>query len=328
MKKILVLFTGGTIGSNSDNGVINVSKNMGTELINAYCENFHTDVKFECRQILNILSENILFPHWERLIEILCGVDCENYSGIIIAHGSDTLCYTSALIGMFFRHIEIPVYIIASNRPINEKGSNGLFNFAGAVNQIIESEYNGVFTLYEKVYMPTRIMPADHYCDRFHSFGEDSENEFTLFRGISEKALRKKREKLFDKPIEFTNHIMKIYGYPGIDFSQFNPAGRTPAVLYVPYHSGTACTTTKYGEQYSLCEFIKKCLINDVKVYICGLKRTENMYETLHKIIETGAIPLYNISDVSAYMKLLIAYNQTDYPVGEIMRKNLYFEIV
>lgn len=328
MKKILVLFTGGTIGSTTDNGIIHVAGDGRFDLISAYRRQFSNDVKFECRQILNILSENMLFPHWERIAEILCGVDCDNYRGIIITHGSDTLAYTSAFIGMYFRHIDIPVYIIASNKPINEKGSNGLFNFAAAVDKIIEGEYTGVFTLYEKVYMPTRIMPADNYCDKFHAFGEDGENDYTVFRGIHPNALKRNREKLFDGTIELKSHIMKIIGYPGIDFSQYNLDSNPAAVLYVPYHSGTACTLTKYGEKYSLCEFIKKCLLNDIRVYICGLKKSETMYDTLRDIISAGGIPLYNISDVAAYMKLLIAYNQKDYPVGEIMRKNLYFETI
>ena len=52
------------------------------------------------------------------------------------------------------------------------------------------------------------------------------------------------------------------------------------------------------------------------------------MYDTLSKIIKTGCIPMYSISDVAAYMKLLIAYNQKEYYPSEVLKKNLYFEIV
>lgn len=328
MKKILVLFTGGTIGSRTDDGIINVSGDGKFDLIKAYRRQFDRDVKFEARQIINILSENMLYPHWERIAEILSMVDCDNYQGIIITHGSDTLAYTSAFIGMYFRHLTIPVYIIASNKPINEPGSNGLFNFASAVDKIMEGKYKGIFTLYEKVYMSTRLMPADTCIDRFQAYGEDGVNEFTIFRGIHETALQKNYERFFKKPLEFTNHILKIDGYPAIDFSQYVPSEKTAAVLYAPYHSGTACTLEQYGERYSLCHFIRRCLEQEVRVYICGIKRTETMYDTLKDIICAGAIPMHSISDVSAYMKLLIAYNQKEYPVGDVLKKNLYFEIV
>lgn len=328
MKKILVLFTGGTIGSTTDNGIIHIAGDGKFSLIAAYRQQFGDDVQFECRQILNILSENMLFPHWERMVEILCGVDCDNYEGIIITHGSDTLAYTSAFLGMYFRHFPIPIYIIASNKPINEKGSNGLFNFAAAVDQIKEKKYNGIFTLYEKVYISTRVMPADTYCDKFHAYGEDGINDYTLFRGIHKNALMREREQIFHGTLKLERKILKIDGYPGIDFSAYNIDSNPAAVLYSPYHSGTACTLSKYGEQYSLCEFIKRCITNDIMVYICGIKKSDSMYDTLKDIISAGSIPLYNISDVAAYMKLIIAYNQKEYPVKEIMRKNLFFEIL
>lgn len=326
MKKILVLFTGGTIGSVTEDGIINVAGDGKFSLISAYRKQFGNDIQFECRQILNILSENMLYKHWERLIEILSNVDTDNYEGIIITHGSDTLAYTSALLGMFFRHIDIPVYIIASNKPIDETGSNGLFNFAGAVDKIKEGKFSGVFTIYEKVYISTRLMPADTCRDRFQAYGEDGYNDFSIFKGVSENMLTKKREQIFHKQPEFKNHIMKIYGYPGMDFSEYSLESKPSAVLYVPYHSGTACTDTSFGTEYSICEFIKKCILQDIMVYICGIKKSVAMYDTLHEIISAGSIPLYNISDVSAYMKLLIAYNQTEYTVKNVMDMNLFFE--
>lgn len=328
MKKILVLFTGGTIGSVNEDGVINVAGDGKFALISAYRRQFGNDTKFECRQILNILSENMLYPHWERMAEILANVDASNYAGIIITHGSDTLAYTSAFLGMYFRHINIPVYIIASNKPIDEKGSNGLFNFVAAVEKIKENKYQGVFTLYEKVYLPTRVIPADTCCDRFQAYGEDGCNEFTVFKSVNEKWLLQPKSQVFHEKPELKNRIMKIDGYPGIDFSNYSLDGNPTAVLYVPYHSGTACTDESYGAQYSLCRFIEKCLIRDIKVYICGIKKGMPMYDTLDKIIKTGSIPMYNISDPAAYMKLIIAYNQKEYPVGEVLKRNLCFEII
>ena len=70
------------------------------------------------------------------MIHEINNIDTALYSGVILTHGSDTLAYTSALLGMYFRHFDIPLFIIASNKPIGEKGSNGLFNFTSAVGLI------------------------------------------------------------------------------------------------------------------------------------------------------------------------------------------------
>ena len=104
-KKILVIFTGGTIGSAINGESINVESDCKFRLVADY-NLFYGERNFECIQLYNILSENVGFTHWEKLVEYLLKVNTSEYSGIIITHGSDTLSYkptkTSALIDSFF----------------------------------------------------------------------------------------------------------------------------------------------------------------------------------------------------------------------------------
>ena len=328
MKKILVLFTGGTIGSATTDGIIDVEREGKYAVVEAYRSAYGDDVEFECRQVLNILSENMGFSGWEKMIHEINGIDTALYSGVILTHGSDTLAYTSALLGMYFRHFDIPLFIIASNKPIGEKGSNGLFNFTSAVGLIKEGKYKGVFTLYERVMLPTRVIPADTCRDRFGVYGYDGFNDFSVFSGVSENMLSRPRERIFHEDIKFRKRILFIEGYPAMDFGCFVPSDDTAAVLYSPYHSATACTDVSEGENYALTEFIKRCITKTIMVYICGLKRKVPIYSTVAEIIKAGSIPIYSTSAVAAYMKLLLAYNQEEMPVKEVMGKDLFFEEV
>lgn len=328
MKKILVLFTGGTIGSITTDGIIDVEREGKYAVVEAYKSAYGDDVKFECRQVLNILSENMGFSGWEKMIHEINSIDTALYSGVILTHGSDTLAYTSALLGMYFRHFDIPLFIIASNIPIGEKGSNGLFNFTSAVGLIKEGKYKGVFTLYERVMLPTRVIPADTCRDRFGVYGYDGFNDFSVFSGVSENMLSRPREQLFHGDIAFKKRIMFIEGCPAMDVGCFVPNGDTAAVLYSPYHSATACTDVSEGKSYALTEFIKRCITKNIMVYICGLKRKVPIYSTVAEIIKAGSIPIYTTSAVAAYMKLLLAYNQEEMPVKEVMGKDLFFEEV
>lgn len=328
MKKILVLFTGGTIGSATTDGIIDVEREGKYAVVEAYKSAYGDDVEFECRQVLNILSENMGFSGWEKMIHEINGIDTALYSGVILTHGSDTLAYTSALLGMYFRHFDIPLFIIASNKPIGEKGSNGLFNFTSAVGLIKEGKYKGVFTLYERVMLPTRVIPADTCRDRFGVYGYDGFNDFSVFSGVSENMLSRPRERIFHEDIKFRKRVLFIEGYPAMDFDCFVPSDDTVAVLYSPYHSATACTDVSEGENYALTEFIKRCITKNIMVYICGLKRKVPIYSTVAEIIKAGSIPIYSTSAVAAYMKLLLAYNQEEMPVKEVMGKDLFFEEV
>ena len=327
MKKILVLFTGGTIGSITTDGIIDVEREGKYAVVEAYKSAYGDDVEFECRQVLNILSENMGFSGWEKMIHEINSIDTALYSGVILTHGSDTLAYTSALLGMYFRHFDIPLFIIASNKPIGEKGSNGLFNFTSAVGLIKEGKYKGVFTLYERVMLPTRVIPADTCRDRFGVYGYDGFNDFSVFSGVSENMLSRPRERIFHNDVKFEKRVLFIEGYPAMDFGCFVPNEDT-AVLYSPYHSAPACTDVSEGKSYALTEFIKRCITKNIMVYICGLKRKVPIYSTVAEIIKAGSIPIYTTSAVAAYMKLLLAYNQVEMPVKEVMGKDLFFEEV
>ena len=328
MKKILVLFTGGTIGSATNNGIIDVEREGKYAVVEAYKSAYGDEISFECRQVLNILSENMGFSGWEKMIHEINGIDTALYSGVILTHGSDTLAYTSALLGMYFRHFDIPLFIIASNKPIGEKGSNGLFNFTSAVELIKDGKYKGVFTLYERVMLPTRVIPADTCRDRFGVYGYDGFNDFSVFSGVSENMLSRPKERIFHNDVKFEKRVLFIEGYPAMDFDCFVPNEDTAAVLYSPYHSATACTDVSEGKSYALTEFIKRCITKNIMVYICGLKRKVPIYSTVAEIIKAGSIPIYSTSAVAAYMKLLLAYNQEEMPVKEVMGKDLFFEEV
>ncbi len=321
MKKILVVFTGGTIGSTEKNGIINVDEQKNYRLISLYKQNYNSDIEFNPVEIMEILSENITASHWGTICNYLFSLDFADYDGIIVTHGSDTLAFTSAIIGMLFSHTEIPIILIASNLTLGTPGSNGLENFAKAVEHISSGKSKGVFTIFDKTYLSTRIMPADSCLDKFSSYG--NENIELIFQ----KTANKKPTPLPVKNIEFKNDILMIYGYPNINFSAFKITKNVAAVLYVPYHSGTACSENDKPE-YTLTDFINRCRKQNINVYLSGIKINDGVYASLDKILDAGAIPLFGISEVSAYAKLLIAYNQNALSVNDFLENNIYFEQV
>ena len=137
MKKILIVLTGGTIGSQAEGECVNVTDTSPYRLLRLYKETYGQkeadEEEFEVIQPMAILSENMDLEAWSRLCRVMWDIPCEKYAGVIVTHGSDTLSYTSALLGLLLGHVEIPVVLTASNYPLGEKGSNGLTNFRSAV---------------------------------------------------------------------------------------------------------------------------------------------------------------------------------------------------
>ena len=118
MKKILVLFTGGTIGSATNDGIIDVEREGKYAVVEAYKSAYGDDVEFECRQVLNILSENMGFSGWEKMIHEINSIDTALYSGVILLTLRLCLeCISGILI--------YPFLLSQATSPLARKGRTG-----------------------------------------------------------------------------------------------------------------------------------------------------------------------------------------------------------
>lgn len=329
MKNVLLILTGGTIGSFCENGIITTQKQKCRilELYQKYGP--EKDIFFEVHQPMNILSENLNIHHWELLLNNILKTDLTKYNGIIITHGSDTLSYTSALLGLCLNSLNIPIVITASNYIPDDKKSNALANFSACVN-IICSVKKGVYTVFKNegeektaVYIPTRITEADRFLDQFSSF--DGKPYCYAEENPSFQPLLSNSGKLFDE-IKFKNSVMVLRPYPSLDYQNIIIPENTKAVLHITYHSATLSTEGKN----SALSLLKQCQKRRIDFYLCSFKKKKEIYQTSELLIANGAIPLYNISTESAYAKLLTAVNLFDNQKEqrEFMKKNIYFEEV
>lgn len=340
MKKILVVFTGGTIGSRIHNDTIDVDVEAVYSLIKLFQDQYNYDVEFETIMPLNILSENATPKHWKLLNDAMKHVDRSRYQGIIVTHGSDTLSYTSAVLSLLFCDTQIPIVITASNYALECDKSNGLINFKSSIDFIESATLPGVFTVYQNdlgqniVYLASRIMESEPYNDQFFSFGGDYFGE--IIEGVfcpkiskinpSLDQIAEKRPKLIVNDITFSQQILAIRPYPGQDYENFNLTKKPKAILHSLYHSATACTVE---DNYSLPKFIQKCRDEGIDFYLISFKNIDqDLYKSSRDILEHGAVPLQNISFEAAYAKLNIAYNQTELPPLEYMNKGLFYEFL
>lgn len=180
MKKILVIFTGGTIGSKKDHKQIDVQQSSAYELLERYeqyiwQQGIARQVQFDTRSPLQILSENLLPRDWLKIKESLMDVDFAGYAGIIITHGSDTLAYTAAALSFMLHDAPIPILLTASNYPLDDERSNGLGNFSSCVDFIVEQPSSGVFVIFEDyrgetiVHLGSRLLQSAPFTDQFES---------------------------------------------------------------------------------------------------------------------------------------------------------------
>lgn len=155
MEKILIIGTGGTIGSVRGSSIHLDAPFKILDYVN--CEG----VEFDCVSPFTVLSENMDFAHWQCLIDFISGVDFNKYGGVILLHGSDTLSFTGALIANMF--YDKPIVLVASDKPLEDETANGIENFCKAV-EYIKNGISRVYISYDRIYEAESREPIEIPC--------------------------------------------------------------------------------------------------------------------------------------------------------------------
>lgn len=95
--KILVVFTGGTIGCVRKGEVLSPDNEQKYMLTQMYLDRYG-NVDFDTAEPYTVLSENLEGGHMNRLADCLQSYDLNSYDGVVVTHGTDTLQYTSAFL--------------------------------------------------------------------------------------------------------------------------------------------------------------------------------------------------------------------------------------
>lgn len=129
MKKICLLATGGTIACvQTDKGFVpGLSGNDLIDAIPQLAEIGGVDV----RQIMNIDSSDMQVADW-RTIARAVNRAAESYDGIVITHGTDTMCYTASALSFMLANLTVPVVLTGAQTPMMEDGSDAPANLLDA----------------------------------------------------------------------------------------------------------------------------------------------------------------------------------------------------
>lgn len=153
MDKILVIGTGGTIGSIKDDSI-----HLDTPFKILDYMTFE-NAEFDCVSPFTVLSENMSFELWKKLADYIGSVDFSKYKGIIVLHGSDTLSFTGALLANLF--YDKPIVLVASDKPLEDKTANGFKNFENAV-KYIQNGISKVYISYDRIYDAENKEPLEN----------------------------------------------------------------------------------------------------------------------------------------------------------------------
>ena len=302
--KILVIFTGGTIGSVSGKKWISLDDSTNYTLIQNY-DNLD-GVEFDVCSPYSILSENLSGEELSTLCKVVNDKVKKGYDGIIVTHGTDTIQYTASALSFTVNAKDIPIVLVSANFPLEDERTNGNVNFKSAVEFIKSKKANGVFVAYKNdgedftgIHLGTAVTTHAEARDEIFSLN----NKPFAIVSNGEVSLSNVKNKVNDKELEvkFTPspEVLMLTSFPGDNFN-YNLDG-VKAVIIKPYHSGTLGT-----ENPALSNFCERANKKDVPVFLCNVMGGK-AYDSakIYKDLALTVLPFCSIPAI--YTKIWIA---------------------
>lgn len=220
-KKLLLIYTGGTIGMIKDYKSGALKPFNFHNLINHIPEIQSLDVKIDFIAFKKpIDSSDVTIDAWINLANIIKN-NYNNYNGFIILHGTDTMSYTASMLSFMIQGLDKPIILTGSQLPIGDLRTDAKENLITSIyyahsytNE--KADIQEVCIFFEhKLYRGNRTtkFSAEHF-DAFISPNYPVLGESGVNLDLSHEYLLKSTEN-FSIDIEIDNNIDIFTFFPG-----------------------------------------------------------------------------------------------------------------
>ena len=133
-KRILIIYTGGTIGMKKTELGYSPAKGYFNGALNEIDDLNHLDFpSWELIELEPLLdSSNMSYLEWNKIGEIIYK-NYKSYDGFVVLHGTDTMAYTASALSFMLEGLDKPVILTGSQIPLSELRSDGRENLITSV---------------------------------------------------------------------------------------------------------------------------------------------------------------------------------------------------
>lgn len=144
LPNILLLSTGGTIASRIDYRTGAVTPTLDAADLSQSVPELYRMANIHPQEILSEYSENITPEDWLKVAIHIHNTGAK-YDGVVVAHGTDTMHYTSAFLSFALAGFPAPIILTGSQRSSDRASSDATLNLMGAVSAIHNKIPRGVY---------------------------------------------------------------------------------------------------------------------------------------------------------------------------------------
>ncbi|XOV66677.1 MAG: asparaginase [Fluviicola sp.] len=313
--KVLIIYTGGTIGMIKD-PVTGTLSNVDFNLISHHVPEINR---------LNIEIDSVSFPkpvdsseinpeHWLEMAQTI-EKNYQHYNGFVVLHGSDTMAFTAAALSFIMDGLQKPVILTGSQLPIGVIRTDGKENLITALEIAAATNDEGKSLVTEvAVYFDYKLLRGNR-CTK------DSAENFEAFRSPNYPELASAgvhlqyfEDEMYRSPSnqlsyksEINSRIGLVKLYPGISFELYRHVFNretTDAVVLETFGAGNA---PKSQEMFSILEsFIQEGGVV-LNITQCSSGSVEQgLYHTSSEFNKLGVLSGGDMTTEAALTKLMV----------------------
>ena len=319
LPKILLLSTGGTIASKVDYRTGAVTPALTASDLNDAVPEIAKIANIDAEVLFSEYSENLQPEHWVETAKKIQSVVDLDYKGVIVAHGTDTMHYSSAFLSFALSGLKIPVVFVGSQRSSDRPSSDAALNLIAATRLIAETDAKGVYIVMHhnesddtiSCHLGTRVR-KNHTSKRsaFETVGNDP-----AFLILNEKIIKNFTsefftEQSFNPRLEIDTKVALVKYHPGYEPKQIDALIDLgfKAIIFEGTGLGhvgkTMYDAVKKANQHGLfLGMTSQCIDGRVKMTV---------YESGRDLLEMGIIPLENMIPEVALVKTMWALGNSE----------------
>jgi glutamyl-tRNA(Gln) amidotransferase subunit D len=334
---ISIISTGGTVASVIDykTGAVHPAF-TADDLLRATPE-LMDYANIKARSILNILSENMEPSYWVKSARSIADEINDGSSGVVVAHGTDTMHYTSAALS-FMLETPVPVVLTGAQRSSDRPSSDAFLNL---ISSVIAAKSD-----IAEVMVCMHATDNDSYCHlhrgtkvrKMHTSRRDT---FRSINALPLARVENKTLRLLDKNIDYKKRAetdLKLHDSiePNVAFIKSYPGIKSDIIDYHidKGYKGIVLEGTGLGHApENIVPSVERAVDSSIPVVMTSQCLygyvNMNVYSTGRKLVNAGAISALDMLPETAYVKLIWTLGQSEdlNEVENIMHTNIAGEI-
>jgi L-asparaginase len=228
--KVLIIYTGGTIGMINDPETGALKPFDFESLYGSIPELKQFDYELDTYSAGEPIDSSDMDPKiWGNIANTIFE-NYAKYTGFVVLHGTDTMAFTVSAMSYMLQGLKKPIIFTGSQLPIGQIRTDGKENMitaielAGMQNDAGESVIQEVALYFEfQLYRGNRVSKVSTFnFEAFKSYNYPLLAEAGTNIKINENALYKTEFNSLEKFTEFNDKIALIKLFPGMDISQYS----------------------------------------------------------------------------------------------------------